>query len=143
MALILALGKNINLKYDSYMQLSSELKRLYPRFTFEIIPIFLGVAGLVPSSLRKNIEKISFNNIKGTMLKCQRMALLGTLKIVKSVLKMKNIWRIQFVWLVATYSEAEHQGRLGWSLTERYFPTDYNTTKSFQAGMLPLSFLHC
>ena len=71
----ISVGKNMNLKCDNYMQLSSELKRLYPRFTFEIIPIFLGVAGLVPSSLRKNIEKISFNNIKGTMLKCQRMAL--------------------------------------------------------------------
>ena len=91
MALILALGKNINLKYDSYMQLSSELKRLNPRFTFEIIPIFLGATGLLPSSLRKNIEKIGVKNIKDTMLKCQRMALLGTLKIVKSVLKMKNI----------------------------------------------------
>ena len=84
-------GKNINLKYDNYMQLSSELKRLYPSFTFEIIPIVLGVTGLVPSSLRKNIEKIGVKNIKDTMLKCQRMALLGTLKIVKSVLKMKNI----------------------------------------------------
>ena len=49
------------------------------------------------------------------MLKCQRMALLRTVKIVKSVLKMKNIWRIQFVWLVKTYSEGEPQGRLGWS----------------------------
>ena len=45
--------KNINLKYDIYMQLSSELKRLYPSFTFEIIPIVLGVTGLVPSRLRK------------------------------------------------------------------------------------------
>ena len=45
--------KNINLKYDIYMQLSSELKRLYPSFTIEIIPIVLGVTGLVPSILRK------------------------------------------------------------------------------------------
>ena len=33
------IGKSINLKYDNYMQLSSELKRLYPSFMFEIIPI--------------------------------------------------------------------------------------------------------
>ena len=83
LAFILTLGKNINLKYDNYMQLSSELKRLYPRFTFEIIPIVLGVTGLVASSLRKNIAKIGVKNIKDTILKCQRMALLRTVKIVK------------------------------------------------------------
>ena len=44
-------GKNINLKYDNYVQLSSELKRLYPSFTFEIIPIVLGATGLVPLNL--------------------------------------------------------------------------------------------
>ena len=84
-------GKNINLKYDNYVQLSSELKRLYPSFTFEIIPITLGATGLVPSNLRENIEKIGVKNIKDTMLKCQSMTLLGTGKILKSVLKMKNI----------------------------------------------------
>ena len=46
-------GKNINLKYDNYIQLSPELKTLYLSFTFEIIPIVLGATGLVPSSLRK------------------------------------------------------------------------------------------
>ena len=73
------------------MQLSSELKRLYPSFTFEIIPIVLGMTRLVPSSLRKNIEKVGVKNFKDAMLKCQRMDLLGTVKIVKSVLKMENI----------------------------------------------------
>ena len=41
------------------MQLPSKLKRLYPNFIFEIIPIVLGVTGLVPSSLWKNLEKIT------------------------------------------------------------------------------------
>ena len=88
--LYINVGKNINLKYDNYMQLLSELKRLYPSFTFKIIPIVLGVIGLL-SGLQKNKEKIGVKNIKDTILKCQRMALLGTVKIVKSVLKMKNI----------------------------------------------------
>ena len=79
------------------MQLWSELKRLYPSFTYEIIPVVLGATGLVLFNLRKNIEKIGVKNIKVTMLKCQRMDLLGTVKIVKSVLKMKNIRRIPFV----------------------------------------------
>ena len=46
-------GKNMNLKYDNYMQLSSELKKLYPSFTCEIIPLVSGATGLVPSSLQK------------------------------------------------------------------------------------------
>ena len=50
-------GKNVNLKYDSYMQILAELKRLYSSFTFEIIQIVLGATGLVPSDLRKNVEK--------------------------------------------------------------------------------------
>ena len=88
--LYINVGKNINLKYDNYMQLLSELKRLYPSFTFEIT-VVLGAAGLIPSSLWKNTEKIGVKNIKDTMLKCQHIALLGTVKVVKSVLKMKNI----------------------------------------------------
>ena len=84
-------GKNINLEYDNNKQLSSELKRLYPSFTFEIIPIVFCATGHAPSSLRKNIEKIGVKNIKDRMLRCQHMTLLGTVKIVKSVLKRKSI----------------------------------------------------
>ena len=82
--------KNIKLKHDNYMQLSSELKRLYPNFSFEIVPIVLGATGLVTSDLRKNIEKLGIVNINDTLAKCQRIALLGTMKIVKSVMRMKN-----------------------------------------------------
>ena len=64
------------------MQLSSELNRLYPSFMFEIIPIVLGATGLVQSSLRKNIEKICVKKNKDKILKCQCMALSGTMKIV-------------------------------------------------------------
>ena len=58
---------------------------------FEIIPIVLGATGLVSSSSLKNIEKIGVKKLKDTMLKCQPMALLGSVKIVKPVLKMKTI----------------------------------------------------
>ena len=70
--------------------MSSELKRLYPNFSFEIVPIVLGATGLVTSDLRKNIEKLGIVNINDTLVKCQRIALLGTMKIVKSVMRMKN-----------------------------------------------------
>ena len=82
--------KNVHLKHDNYMQLSPKLKRLYPIFSFEIVPIVLGATGLVTSDLRKNIEKLGIANIIDMLAKCQQMALLGTMKIVKSVLRMKN-----------------------------------------------------
>ena len=76
------------------MQLSSELKRLYSNFLFEIVPIALGATGLITSDFRKNIEKQGIVNINDTLRKCQQMALSGTMKIVKSVMRMKNNWKI-------------------------------------------------
>ena len=49
--------KKINLKHNNFMQLSSELNRLYPNFLFEIVSIVLGATGLVTSDLRKKKHK--------------------------------------------------------------------------------------
>ena len=46
-----SITKNINLKQNNYMQLSSELKRFYPNFLFEIAPTSLGATGLATSDL--------------------------------------------------------------------------------------------
>ena len=70
--------KNVNLKHDNFMQLSSELNRLYPNFSFEIVSIVLGATGLVTSALRKkNIEKCGIVNINDTLAKCQQMQTVG------------------------------------------------------------------
>ena len=55
------------------MQLSSELKRLYHNFLFEIVPIVLGATGLVISDSRKNIEKLGIVNINDMLAKCRRI----------------------------------------------------------------------
>ena len=60
------IAKNVNLKQNNYMQLSSELKRLYSNFLFEIVPIALGATGLITSDFRKNIEKQGIVNINDT-----------------------------------------------------------------------------
>ena len=54
-----SITKNVNLKHDNYMQLSSELECLYPNFSFEIVPIVLGATGLATSDLRKNTVNIN------------------------------------------------------------------------------------
>ena len=61
-----------------------------PNFSFEIALIVFGATGLKTSDLQKNIEKLGIVNINDTLAKCQRMALLGTIKILKLVLRMKN-----------------------------------------------------
>ena len=80
--------KNYLLKLDNYLPLSVELKRLYPEYTFDIIPISVGATGIVTTSLRENLTKIAINgfNLDKAVEQCQKSALFGTMKIVKSVM---------------------------------------------------------
>ena len=80
--------KNFNQKGDNYLPLAAELKRIYDKFTFEIIPTTIGVTGLVTNDLKLMLKRIGIENINDAILKCQKSALLGTLKIVKSFMKM-------------------------------------------------------
>ena len=83
--------KNFKQKRDSYLPLAAELKRIYDKFTFEIIPITIGATGLVTNDLKLMPKQIGIENINDVILKCQKSALLGTLKIVKSFMKMYKI----------------------------------------------------
>ena len=80
--------KNVNQKRDDYLPLAAEFKRLYDKFNFEIIPIMIGATGLVTNDLKLMLKRIGIGNINDITLKCQKSALLGTFKIVKSFMKM-------------------------------------------------------
>ena len=80
--------KNFHQKCDNYLPLAAELKRLYDKFNFEVIPITIGATGLVTNDLKLILKRIGTKNIDDVALKCQKSALLGTLKIVKSFMKM-------------------------------------------------------
>ena len=82
-------------KRDNYLPLAAELKRLYKTYTFEIIPIAIGATGLVTNSLKLMLKRIGDDNVSDVVLKCQKSAIVGTLKIVKSFMKM---------WLTFQYS---------------------------------------
>ena len=82
------IAKNIQLKKDNYLPLAAELKRLYDDYTFEVIPVVLGATGLVTSHLGEALKKIGVTNVPEVTTQCQKAALLGTLKIVKSFMKM-------------------------------------------------------
>ena len=53
----------------------AELKRLYDKFTFEIIPITIGATGLVTNDLKLMLKRIGIKN--DVTLKCQKSVLLG------------------------------------------------------------------
>ena len=76
------------MKLDNYLPLTAELKRLYNEFSFTITPIVIGATGLVTTHITRMLKDLGVKKIDDVVLKCQKSALLGTLKIVKSVLKI-------------------------------------------------------
>ena len=77
-------------KCDRYFLLSSRLQRLYPQYTYEIIPIVLGSTGYVPKTLPGHLEKCGFEKTRTNTIiqQMQRKALQGSVKIVKTAMKM-------------------------------------------------------
>ena len=82
------IDKNITMKLDNYLPLTAELKRLYSEYSFTINPIVIGATGLITTHVSKMLKELGVENIDQVVMKCQKSALIGTLKIVKSVLKM-------------------------------------------------------
>ena len=79
-------------KKDKYAALAVALKRLYPEYTFSIIPIVLGATGLVTNSLLQNLKDVGFNDqeCKELIPKLQQKALLGSMKVIKSAMTLRK-----------------------------------------------------
>ena len=77
-------------KCDKYLLLSSRLKRLYPDYSFNVIPIVLGSTGFISKTLQTHLQScgIKDDRIAPITRKLQRKALHGSMKIVKTALKM-------------------------------------------------------
>ena len=82
------IDKNIKQKLDNYLPLAAELKRLYKEFDFEILPVVIGATGLVTKRTFDVFKTLGIRDVEDTILKCQKCALTGTMKIVKSFMKM-------------------------------------------------------
>ena len=78
-------------KRDKYLLLSSGLKRLYPAYSYDIIPIVLGSTGYIPKSLKVHLQMCGLeeSRIKRMIPILQRKALRGSVKIVKTPIKLK------------------------------------------------------
>ena len=83
--------KNYHQKNNNYVLPLTELKKPYPRNTFEILPIVLGATRLITTELAINLRKQKVKNIEETTDKCQTMGLIRSMEIIKSVMNMKNI----------------------------------------------------
>ena len=79
-------------KVDRYTQLKVSLIRLYPQYTYEIIPIVLGATGLVTRSLTEYLKTLGFdkNAIKSLVTKLQLKALTGSMRVMKFAMTMKK-----------------------------------------------------
>ena len=76
------------MKQDHYLPLTAELKRLYSDYTYSINPIVIGATGLMTSHVTEMFVELELDNVHELVLKVQKSALIGTLKIAKSFLKM-------------------------------------------------------
>ena len=77
-------------KVDNYAPLVDQLQRLNPQYKYQMIPVIIGAMGTVPKTLRGNLTRVGVpeDAIKSLIERVQRLALLGTLKIVKNFQKM-------------------------------------------------------
>ena len=45
------IDKNIDQKLNNYLPLAAELKRIYPEYTFEVLPVIVGATGLITNRI--------------------------------------------------------------------------------------------
>ena len=77
-------------KINNYIPVTSELQQMYRNYEYEIIPIVIGTLGAVSTSLKGHLESMSFKQDLTTLVrKLQNAALIGSVKTVKTVLRMK------------------------------------------------------
>ena len=78
-----------NTKRDNYAPLVDQLRHLYPKYKYKIVPIIIGALGTIPTKLQENLKTIGLKQkaINRFIEQGQKLALLGTLKIVKNFQK--------------------------------------------------------
>ena len=83
--------KQEKMKINNYTLLTVGLHRLYPNYSYEVVPIVLGATGLITNSLVKYMTKLSNKDVSLEIIrKLQQKALIGSMRVVKSALSMKN-----------------------------------------------------
>ena len=78
------------LKQSKYIELISQLQRMYKGFKYNVIIITVGSLGAIPVNLKQNLLKVGIeeDKIRTVTHRIQRAALLGTIRIGKTILNM-------------------------------------------------------
>ena len=74
------------MEQDNYLPLCVEMKKLYPDYSFEVIPIAIGATGIVMKKLSADLEKIGIDRVNKCIVLSQKAALFGSVKVVKSAM---------------------------------------------------------
>ena len=83
--------KQEKMKIDNYTLLRVGLHRLYSNYLYKVVPIVLGATGLITNSLVKYMKKLFNKDVPLEIIrKLQQKALIGSMRVVKSALSMKN-----------------------------------------------------
>ena len=84
------LKKTYKDKQEKYIPLITNMQHVHRRHNFETVIITMGAMGAVPKSLEENLKKLSFEKvrIKTVTEQMQKAALIGTMKICKTVMGM-------------------------------------------------------
>ena len=77
-------------KIDDYIPLVDQLQRIYPAFKYTVIPVIVGALGTIPKTLKDSLLKIGLQKVKlpAVIERIQKLALTGTMKIVKNFKKL-------------------------------------------------------
>ena len=78
------------MKIDKYMLLVSELQQLHPGYSYQIVPIVVGALGTISNKLPSYLKKLHIKdeNLEKVTRKLQKAAILGSVKIMKTFMKM-------------------------------------------------------
>ena len=84
------LSKQYQTKRDNYTPLISQLQRIYPTYRYSIVPVIVGALGTVPKIITEDLKKIGIekDKIDSVSKRIQKLALLGSLKIMKTFKSM-------------------------------------------------------
>ena len=83
--------KQEKMKIDNYTLLMIGLYRLDPNYSYEVVPIVQGATGLVTNSFATYMSKLFDKSASLEIIpKLQQKALIGSMRVIKSALSMKD-----------------------------------------------------
>ena len=86
------IAKKCQEKMDSYVPLAAELQRIYKDYSYNVVPIVIGSLGIVTKDLGRNLMKIGVekDRVSRVVKDIQKRTLIGSMKVVRTFMKMKE-----------------------------------------------------